>query len=177
MRDKKKIRETVGYTQKQLTADPAVWYRTAKSFNAAANLLHEFQSRVPGDSRPFVMNAALSLELILKSILAKNATTIPDGADGHNLCALCERAKVGLSEKQMTTLELLTETIIWAGRYPGPKNEKRWDDYQDRILEKHIVRSTKGNVSSTVANRETFPTWENYKKIWESCVAEFQIAG
>jgi len=174
MIDKKKIRQIVGYTRKQQIADANAWYRLAEAFHAAAEVLHECQNRIPSDSRPFALNAALSIELVLKSILAKKGTNIPDGADGHNLCSLCTKAKAGLTEKQKITLELLTETITWAGRYPGPKNEKRWDDYQDRILEKHLVRNTTGNVSSVMANHETFPNLENYAKIWDFCIAEFR---
>lgn len=174
MTDRRKIRQIVGYTHKHQTTNANAWYALAKSFHAATEVLQEFQDRIPRDSRPFALNAGFSIELILKSILAKKDIPIPDGADGHNLLSLCERAKVVLSKNQKATLELLAETIVWSGRYPAPKNDRRWDDYQDRILEKHIVRSRKGNVSSVVANLDTFPNWENFSKIWDHCVAEFQ---
>jgi hypothetical protein len=83
-------------------------------------------------------------------------------------------AKVPVSEHQMTTLELLTEEIIWAARYPVPKDEKRWDNYHDQTVEKHIVRTQRGNVFSVMANRETFPDRQNYEKIWNICESEFQ---
>ena len=174
MADLKKIREIVGYTRQRQVADADTWFGLAESFSLAAKLLHEFQERIPSDSRPFALNAAFSIELVLKSILAQKGLPIPDGASGHDLCALCAKACVKLNEKQNSTLELLTSTIVWAGRYPGPKNEEQWDDYQDRVLEKHIIRSRRGNTFSVVANPETFPNWENYVRIWEACVAEFR---
>ena len=174
MTDRKKTRAIVGYTQKQQIANSAAWYALAKSFYSAADVLQEFQERIPHDSRPFALNAGFSIELILKSILAKKGIPIPDGPDGHNLLSLCTRAKVNLSENQRATLELLTETIVWSGRYPGPKNDGRWDDYQDRILEKHIIQNQTQNVTSVRANPDTFPDWDNCSKIWNHCVAEFQ---
>jgi hypothetical protein len=176
MADRKRIRQIVGYTREEQITNAAAWFALAEAFHAAAEVLHEFQDRLSSDSRPFALNAALSLELIFKSILAQKGLTIPDGKSGHDLCSLCTTAKVRLNEKQTITLELLTETIVWAGRYPGPKDEKRWDDYQDRIFEKHVIRSSTGNVSRVLANPETFPNWKNYTKIWNGCVVEFRAA-
>lgn len=172
MINRKRIREIIGYTQARQIANPDAWHALAKSFHLATKVLHECQERMPSDSRPFALNAALSIELILKSILAKKGAAIPDGNDGHDLRTLCTKAGVGLTTTQMTTLELLTEIIVWAGRYPAAKTEKRWDVYQDSIFEKHIARSREGNVFRSIANTDTFPSWENYEKIWNCCMGE-----
>lgn len=174
MIDRRKIREHLGHTRDQQVASADAWFALAKSFHSATQVLDEFSERIPSDTRPFALNAALSLELIFKGILAKKSEPIPDGAKGHELVHLCERANIGLSKNQKITLELLTETIVWAGRYPGPKTNERWNEYHDRIVEKHIVRSNEGNVYKVMANRETFPDWNNYQKIWCDCVAEFE---
>jgi hypothetical protein len=176
MTDKKKIREKIGYTHGRRANDPQQWFSIANGFHRAAGLLHEFRERIPSDTRPFVLNAALSIELILKAVLAKKGLSIPDDGNGHNLNLLCIRARVGLSDNQEATLELLTEELVWAGRYPVPKTEARWDRYQDQILERHIVRRSVGNVHSVMANRKTFSDWGNYAKIWDACVAEFESA-
>jgi HEPN domain-containing protein len=138
--------------------------------------LDEHKDQIPGDTRPFALNAALSIELILKSILARKNIGIPQGSDGHDLIVLSEKVGTTLTESQRLTLELLTETIVWSGRYPAPKKEQRWDDYHDRILESHIVRNKSGNKSSAMANRDTFPNWETYARIWNACVSEFEAA-
>jgi HEPN domain-containing protein len=174
MVDWKKYRESIGYTQAKVSKDTNAWHRLALGYHAAAQILNEFSERIPSDTRPFAFNAALSIELILKAVLARKRVEIPSLAGGHDLRLLSEKAEVALSDKQRLTLELLTETIIWSGRYPAPKSEFRWSDYQDRIFEAHIVRSTSGNVHTVMANRETFPNWENYLKIWNICIAEFQ---
>jgi hypothetical protein len=173
MIDMKTIRESVGYSHQKQRKNADAWYSLAVSFHAATEILDEFRDRIPSDSRPFAFNAAISLELIFKAILAKQNLQIPDGKNGHNLCSLCAMAQVTISEKQMDTLELLTEEIVWAARYPVPKNKKHWNDYHDRIFEKHVVRSHSENVYSKMANKDTFPNWENYTRIWKVCVTEF----
>lgn len=176
MTNKKQIRQITGYTQEQQINNAASWFGLAAGFNAATNLLNEFAERIPSDRRPFALNAGFSLELVFKAVLAKKRIKIPIGASGHDLCELCAIADVKLSVKQMKTLELLTETVVWAGRYPAPTSEKRWDDYQDRVFEKHIERSRTGNSYFARANPETFPDWENYAKIWNACVAEYDAS-
>ncbi|HKY85305.1 MAG TPA: HEPN domain-containing protein [Pseudorhodoplanes sp.] len=165
----KRHRELVGYTHASQMADPKTWYRTASSFYAAAKVLNEHAEQIPGDTRPFALNAAISLELILKGLIASKCLPIPDGHDGHNLCSLSARAGMQLSQNQLLTLELLSDTIVWSGRYPAPKTERQWDDHHGRIFEAHVVRSKVGNTHSVMANRDTFPNWENYVKIWNCC--------
>jgi HEPN domain-containing protein len=174
MIDWKRIRESIGYTQELQSKDANKWHLLAAGYHAAAEVLEICRDKIPHDTRPFAFNAALSLELVLKSVLARKRIEIPSGANGHDLRLLAEKANVALTDNQKLTLELFTETIIWSGRYPAPKNAVKWDYYQDRILESHIVRSTTGNVSTVMANRETFPNWENHSTIWAICIAEFE---
>lgn len=120
------------------------------------------------------MNAALSLELIFKAILAKRSHPVPDGSTGHDLLVLCELAELIVSDDQRLTLELMTQELIWLARYPTPKRPEKFDQFHDEILEKHIIRGQVGNVSSTQANPKTFPTFENYKRIWTVSIETFQ---
>jgi hypothetical protein len=98
MIDRKRAREFAGLTHDTLKSDSKAWFRLASSFNSAAKLLDEFSERIPSDSRPFIFNAAFSLELIFKSILAKKRIEIPQSADGHDLKLLCKKAGVVISE-------------------------------------------------------------------------------
>jgi hypothetical protein len=174
--DWKKYRESIGYTQAKMSKDVKAWYSLAVGYNHAAELLHEFADRIPKDTRPFAFNAALSLEQIMKAILARKNIDIPTRGDGHDLLFLSERASLPIGDNQEKTLNLLTATIIWSGRYPAPNSESKWDEYQDFTFESHVIRTTVGNVSSVMANRDTFPDWDNYAKIWAMCVAEYEKA-
>lgn len=170
MVDRKVVREIINYTRKGQNEAPSAWFNLANSFHLAARLL---DGQIDGDSRPFALNAAYSLELILKANLAKQGVVIPAGNDGHDLKALSLKVGVGLNDHQIATWELLTEELIWAGRYPAPKTDARWDAYHDKILEKHIIRRHEGNSTEVLANWDTFPNWRNYIRIWDACVAKF----
>jgi HEPN domain len=174
MIDWKKYRESIGYTQAKMSKNTRAWHDLAVGYHSAAEILNEFADRIPHDTRQFAFNAALSIELILKAILAKKLTDIPNR--GHDLLALCDTALVPISDNHRKTLDLLTATLVWSGRYPAPNKEEKWDEYQDFTFESHIVRATVGNVSSSMANRDTFPDWNNYSKIWAICVAEYEKA-
>lgn len=166
MTDRKKIREITGYTHQKQQEDSDLWYKLSVSFHEASIVLYEQQERLSG-ARIFQFNAVLSLELIFKAILAANGETIPSI---HFLRELCVRAQVELDEHQKFTLDLLTESILWLGRYPVPKSEAQWDNFHDNIFEKHKVRLQSGNTHMTLSNRKRFPSMENYTRIWKSCL-------
>ena len=63
----------------------------------------------------------------------------------------------------------MSELIIWAARYPTPKKDEEWDTYHDVKFERHVIRSG----HSVLRNRQTFPDWENYVKLWALCEAEY----
>jgi len=170
MTDKKRIREIIGYTHQKQRADADLWYRNSISFYEAAIVLHEYKERITGGLRIFQYNAALSLELIFKAILAAKGDDIPTI---HILRELCVKADVQLNDDQKHTLDLLTENILWLARYPTPKTEGQWDSFHDKIIEKHIVRMKSSNTHTTLANPKRFPSIENYKSIWGICISKY----
>lgn len=170
MTDRKKIREIIGYTHQEQRDNADLWYKNSLSFHEASIILYEYQERVNGGLRIFQFNAALSLELMFKAILAAKGENIPTI---HVLRELCTNSEVELDEDQKHTLDLLTESIFWLARYPSPKAEGQWDNYHDNILEKHIIRTQSGNTYSTLANPKRFPSMENYSKIWKICLVKY----
>lgn len=171
MTDRKQIREIAGYTHQKQREDADLWYKQSVSFHEASIILYEQQERLSGALRIFQFNAALSLELIFKAVLAANGETIPSI---HFLRELCVKAEVELGEHQKFTLDLLTESILWLGRYPVPKSEAQWDNFHDNIFEKHKVRLQSVNTHTTLSNRKRFPSMENYTRIWEICLLKYR---
>jgi HEPN domain-containing protein len=163
-------RKLTGYTHQEQLDNADLWYKHALSFNEASSVLYEHHESISGGFRMFVFDAALSLELILKAILVAKGKAIPQI---HTLRELCTKSEVDIDEDQKCTLDLLTESIVWAGRYPAPKLEEQWDNYHDNIFEKHIVRQQSGNTHSTLANPKRFPSLENYTKIWKICLIKY----
>lgn len=175
--DRKKIRAKIGYTAEAQNQKPSTWLWLARGFHNAAEVLHVNADRVTGNSKPFALNAGYSLELLFKCLIAEKGVAIPDDASGHNLGSLSEKAGVQLSKDQLITLEQFTETIVWLGRYPGPKGPKKeakWDHYQDVLRPKVELRGTmmhEGKSATFVkANPATFSNWENYNSIWDAAI-------
>jgi HEPN domain-containing protein len=168
--DNKEIRERVGYTYQAQLESADLWHQNSLSFHEASIVLHEHQELINGGIRIFLFNAAQSIELIFKAILAAKGEVIPNI---HNLRELCVKAGVELKEDQKHTLDLMTEIIMWLARYPSPRSELQWDKFQDIIMARHIVHSQQGNTYSTSVNPKRFPSMENYMRIWGICLERY----
>ncbi len=68
----------------------------------------------------------------------------------------------------------MAEELLWVARYPTPKKSEKFDNFYDKVLEKHIVRSRSGNVYSTRVNSDTFSDFKNYSAIWKLALIEFE---
>lgn len=109
-------------------------------------------------------NAALSLELSLKAILVaqkKKYQAI------HRLKDLSDTAGVKVKKDQEKTLEFLSESLIWLGRYPIPKSESQWNNFHDVLFPKHKIVAKEGKVRRVIKNGKAFPTLTNYLDIWK----------
>lgn len=169
----KEIRELIDYTAAKQAVDSNSWYAIAISFHDAAKLLYRFPDC---NIRVSTFNAALSIELILKSIIVKKASTAPNAT--HDLLNLSEAAEVSFDHNQKKTLEFFKEIIFWVGRYPNPSengipSERLWDKFYDDVLPKHKIQTRRGKVSTTLRNDKTFPSLENYMSIWHACIAKY----
>jgi hypothetical protein len=164
----KQIRNIIGYTHSNQLKKHDVWYNSAISFYEAALVIHDNDERITSSTRVFVFNAGLSIELILKAILAAKRLKI---RQTHNLQQLAKEAGVNFN---CALLKVFTTSITWLGRYPVPNKESDWDDYNDILLEKISIHEHEGNTYRTLINPDTFPTIENYKIVWEACLNEYK---
>jgi HEPN domain-containing protein len=171
---RKEVREITGFSFSKIGSAPENWIRRAKAFKDAAELIAKSDEYSP--PIPFYYNSGVALELALKAIAI--AKSLPFKTT-HRLNDLCELIELKLTKDQMYTLELLSEFIVWSGRYPVPKKQEQWNNYHDVVQEKHIIREREGNVGMTRANRDRFPTLHNFSTIWKICEAEYKsvIAG
>jgi hypothetical protein len=162
--DMKEIRRIAQHTFASQQSDEESWYRSAVSFHEGANVLGQHIDSIRRGKLVFLTNAAVSIELLLKAIIAAE-----DGKarKTHELLGLARDAGVAFSKDQEATLEWLSEILKWSGRYPVPNNEKAWDHYYDNVQEKHIIRERRGNAGVVRANPETFPSVKNYEKLWD----------
>lgn len=164
----RKTRELVGLTFSEFQSDPTKWMTRAREFRDAAVLLVE--SKSGSLSSPYYYNAALSLELSLKAILVAQKRKYQAI---HRLKDLSDAAGVQIERDHVKTLELLSECLMWLGRYPIPKSENQWNNFHDVLFPKHKVTVHKGKIRRVIRNEKTFPTLKNYLAIWNLFQAEY----
>ncbi|MBI1751678.1 MAG: HEPN domain-containing protein [Acidobacteria bacterium] len=164
----KAVRELVGHTFLNVGKDPQSWFKIARQYNLTANLInHSYKAEL---NQVYYYSAGISLELALKAIIIAKSESFDKI---HKLNELLDKAGLEVNEDQECTLELLTEFIIWGGRYPTLKEEQRWHDYYDHILEKHIVREQEDNLGRTLKRESRFPSYPNYEILWKTFENEF----
>ena len=161
--DRKETRRIAQHTFADQQSNEDSWYGSAISFHEGANVLWQHEDSIRKGTLVFLLNAALSIELLLKAIIVAKGGVAPQT---HELRELACDAEVPFSKDQIATLELLAEVLKWSGRYPVPNTERAWDHYHDQVLERHIIRKREGNVGQVRANPETFPSVQNYEAIW-----------
>jgi HEPN domain-containing protein len=161
-------RELVGFTFANAEADPDNWMSRAREFHEAAVLMANANGG--SLSLPYYYNAALSLELFLKAILV---TLKKEYKTTHRLKELSDEAGMKIEHDQEITLELLSEHLIWLGRYPIPKNENQWNNFHDVLLPKHKVIEQEGSTGRIMKNEKTFPSLKNYLAIWRRFESEY----
>lgn len=162
--DRANFREIAGFTYSLEKMNASSWYSCANSFHMATMVLGDNINTIDLGIRVFLLNAALSIELLLKAIIVATRNEVHET---HSLPKLAKEAEVPFSAAQQSTLELLSEILIWRGRYPVPTKAETWNHYYDHTLPKHIVQKTKERVYRTMKKPETFPTNENIEKIWK----------
>lgn len=168
---KKEVREITGFTFSKIGTDPENWMKRAIDFKEAAMLIAKSEEYSP--PFPYYYNSGIALELAFKSIaIAKSK----DYETNHRLNDLCTLIGLKITKNQECTLELLSELVVWSGRYPVPKKEGQWNNYHDVVQEKHIVRESEGSVHRTLADRDRFPTLENFLTLWELCETEYKLS-
>jgi hypothetical protein len=77
----------------------------------------------------------------------------------HDLRKLAEKTAIVFTKDEQHTLDHFREIIVWRGRYPTPKTEKQWDNYQDHVAGNTQTRSTSGTkaASKKVAQHRRTP--------------------
>ena len=158
-----------GFTFSKIGTDPENWMKRAMAFKEAAILIAQIDEYSP--PLPYYYNAGIALELALKSIAVAKSKIYENN---HRLNDLCTLVELKITKNQACALELLSELIIWSGRYPVPKEEGQWNNYHDVVLGKHVVSEVEGN--RTLVDRERFPSVENFLTLWKLCEAEYEAS-
>lgn len=146
----KQLREICKVVYDQRKESPVWWFNKSSDLHASAGALwiilskknnHEIQEQL-GLAHSFSMEVAcwpvykmlygMSLELILKAISVASGSK---PRHSHNLVQLAGDVDIALSEDEKNILQLLTESIVWDGRYPVPKEKVPHEEHIKKIGE------------------------------------------
>ena len=114
----------------------------------------------------FALLSGLSLELLLKGVLLGLEIKYPTN---HKLVQLCQLSGIPISEDERIILQALAEHVIWASKYPAPKDANSLLSASEIFS---MQRQRSGNVSDLdIPERSISP--ENYGRIWSRFATYF----
>ena len=105
----------------------------------------------------------MALELLYKAI------TIAKGNEpkkSHNLNQLALAAGLEIKGEQAGLLDILSESIIWNGRYPVPHKHSDFEDLKKLINEHLYDKESLGNLSVLKPNNAL--SWESFNELWSN---------
>jgi hypothetical protein len=118
----------------------ALWISRQKAFSTAiVKKLHLGEGFSMGAATPsvYLMLCGMSLELLYKAILVATRQKVPHE---HILVKLAKLAGVSVGADETALLRILTESIVWDGRYPVPKTVASFDELR-KLRSKHLWES------------------------------------
>lgn len=163
------------------------WYNKASDLRAAAAAVHhavrqddDFPKQEYGLSDGFSMSVAcplvfrmlwgMALEALLKAVILESGT---DVRQSHNLNQLARDASVTYTTEQQKLLQILSEAIIWDGRYPVPKERKYWDELADLERKTLFDKKPLSDTSELfLYSRNDKLSWESLEELWTPPMTE-----
>ena len=109
----------------------------------------------------FRMLCGMSVELLIKAIIVQRGD---EPKQTHNLNRLAEQATLCVAREHAQLLSVLTESVVWHGRYPVPKTRPAFD--RARELERDALTRRVPLGSFSVLHPNHALNWENFLGIW-----------
>ncbi len=132
------------------------YWNNAEKLRSSANILWKHQQY---HNEIALMLAGLSVELLLKGTILGLQDLFPHC---HELDCLIATAGISVSDRDHQTSRLLTEYIVWAARYPTPKDAKDW-----------FLEETGGWPLSRALERHDTNQREDYDSLWGTLAPYF----
>jgi len=109
----------------------------------------------------FRMLCGMSIELLLKAVCVERRRA-PEAI--HNLGRLASLSGVDFDADELPLLDILSEAIVWHGRYPTPKKRDHWDRHLELSNEHLFDKKPLGSTHVLQPNHAL--DWEGYTSLW-----------
>lgn len=169
----------------RIESEPMYWHNKASDLHGSAGALtfcmdNQQDLSIPsklelGDGYDMIagtygvyrMLCGMSLELAYKAIIVAKGEKIPTT---HNLITLAEKADIDPTKEEVALLAILTECIVWEGRYPTPKakDHELMEYFAWLSYENLFTKETMGKNKYFLKPKDPNPLgWEEYNKLWK----------
>lgn len=173
----------------RLLSKPQYWINKAEALRASAGAVWYCQHamgngeilqmlgtepvvNMAGDTwQVYRMLCGMSLELAYKASLVALGKEIKTT---HNLVWLAEQVCFNLSPKERGLLALLSECVIWEGRYPAPRGEQSLEYFIYLHYENLFRKVRTGNLTVLKPVEPDPLGWDGYNELWKSAVAAYE---
>ena len=123
--------------------------------------------------RVYSMLCGMALEALLKAIIIEKRMEL---RHSHNLNQLARDAGVTYPANDQKLLQILSEAIIWDGRYPVPKDEKNWDSLNELTRECLYDKKPIGDGELFIYSPNENLNWRGYLELWATGMTELCLA-
>ena len=111
----------------------------------------------------YLMLCGLSLELIYKAILVVKKQNVPSK---HILKNLAKSAGIQSDRQKEDLLSILTEAIIWDGKYPVPKDDQHRKMAKLSKIENRSLVDYVEWKGITIPQPNNKLGWESFNELW-----------
>lgn len=108
------------------------------------------------------MLCGMSIELLLKAL---EVARHQEPGKTHNLRQLAVKAGLRPDREKRGVLDLLSEAVIWYGRYPVPLEATRLEKFHNQVFE-YLYRPTSRVGRFEVFRRNDALDWDSFDKLW-----------
>jgi hypothetical protein len=115
----------------------------------------------------YEMLCGMAIELIYKAIIIAKGIKPknPKDFENHKLVVLANLAGISVDDKSNLILQLLTESIYWAGRYPVPKDQKCMEN-RDKLFGELTKNDSKLGCFHKMSFANDVLSWHSFNRIW-----------
>ncbi|MFU2126801.1 HEPN domain-containing protein [Gallibacterium anatis] len=148
----------------------AYWHSKAGDLLISASILWNHKEEI-GCWNTYKMLMGMSFELLIKAILIQSGISI---THTHNLRNLANNIEVNLSKDELNLLDILSEYIIWAGKYPIPKKSESLEKLY-KLEQKNLYDVVeKIGELELVSSNDKFD-FDNLHKLWSKIAEKYRL--
>ncbi len=118
----------------------------------------------------YYMLCGMSLELLLKAVIVDRGI---EPKATHDLVELSQAVSINLTQTQIGLFRILSEAIIWEGRYPVPKQERYLQNLYE-LHREHLWDPVPEIMGIKLLRPNNKLSWESFNDLWDLVFSAYQ---